>query len=82
MVTVKTDERRRVVLPGIEPGKVFAFTPNSDGTITLAPLKPVDEDVPVVKPVRNPDGTYRFPDGVKLTREQIRAAIRADRDRR
>ncbi|HZV32982.1 MAG TPA: hypothetical protein VFB72_00265, partial [Verrucomicrobiae bacterium] len=41
MITVKADDKRRVVLPDIKPGQIFAFTPNPDGTITLSPVKAV-----------------------------------------
>ena len=79
MVTLKADDRRRVQLPGVEPGQVFAYE-RSGQVVKLTPVKPVEDDVPVVKMVRRQDGSYRFPDGVKLSREDIRAAIRADRD--
>ena len=39
----------------------------------------VEKEVPIVKVTRNKDGTYNVP--LRLTREEIRAAIRADRDR-
>lgn len=82
MVTVKSDERRRVVLPGIEPGQVFACE-TVGGSIKLTPVKPVEDDVPLVKMVRDPKtGLMCFPPHVKISREQIRAAIRADRDRK
>lgn len=44
-------------------------------------VKPVKEDVPVVKLVRRPDGTYRFPDHAKPSRKAIVDYIRAERDR-
>jgi ATP-dependent 26S proteasome regulatory subunit len=79
METVKADNRQRVRIPDIKPGQVFALD-RVGNMIKLTPVKPVEEEVPVVKMIRRPDGTYRFPDGVKLTREEIRTAIRADRD--
>jgi hypothetical protein len=81
MDTVKADNRQRVRLPDIKPGQVFAIE-TSGNVFKLTPVKPVEEDVPVVKPIRRSDGTYRFPDGVKISRKQIRAYIRADRDSR
>jgi hypothetical protein len=39
-----------------------------------------DMGKPLVKFVRRPDGSYRFPNGVKLRKKDIAAAIRADRD--
>jgi hypothetical protein len=79
METVKVDNKKRVRLPNAEPGQVFALE-ESGQVVTLTPVKPVEKDVPVVKPVRRPDGTYFWP--AKLTRKQIVAAIRADRDSR
>lgn len=79
MVTLKADDRRRVQIPDAKPGQIFAYE-LSGNVVKLTPVKPVEEDVPVVKMVRRPDGSYRFPDGVKISREEIRAAIRADRD--
>jgi hypothetical protein len=46
-------------------------------------VKPVEPEVPVVKMVKDSKtGLYHFPEGVKISREEIRAAIRADRDRK
>lgn len=79
MVTLKADDKRRVALPDAKPGQVFAYE-LSGNVVKLTPVKPVEEDVPVVKFVKGKDGLYSLPPGVKLTRESIRAAIRADRD--
>jgi hypothetical protein len=77
--TVIVDNKLRVRLPTLKPGQVVAWELSGE-VLKLTPLKLVEQDVPVVKLVRRPDGSYRFPDGVKITREQIKAAIRADRD--
>jgi hypothetical protein len=79
MVTLKADNRSRVKLPDVKPGQVFAYE-TSGNVVKLTPVKPVVEDMPVVKPVKGPNGLYRLPEGVKLSREEISAAIRADRD--
>jgi hypothetical protein len=81
MITVKADDRRRVQIPGIKPGQVLAFE-RTGNVVKLTPLQPVEEEVPLVKPIKGPNGLYRLPDGLKLSRESIRAAIRADRDDR
>lgn len=39
MITVKADNRRRVQLPDVKPGQVFAFQDNGDDTITLIKVK-------------------------------------------
>jgi len=79
MDTVKVNNAKRVRLPDAKPGDVLAYEINGN-KIMLTPVKPVEEDVPLVKLVKGPNGLYRLPDGVKLSREEIRRAIRADRD--
>jgi hypothetical protein len=81
METVKADNRQRVRIPDIKPGQVFALE-TSGNVVKLTPVKPVEEDVPVVKLIRRPDGSYRFPDNARPSRQAIVAAIRADRDSR
>jgi hypothetical protein len=39
MVTVKADNRRRVQLPDVKPGQIFAVQDNGDDTITLTRVK-------------------------------------------
>ena len=78
MVTLKADNRSRVKLPDVKPGTVFELTDSGPGRFQLVEVQP--KDVPVVKPVKGPNGLYRLPDGIKLSREEISAAIRADRD--
>ena len=39
MVTLKADDRRRVQIPTAEPGQVFAFESQADGSVTLTPVK-------------------------------------------
>jgi hypothetical protein len=77
---VKADNRQRVRLPDVKPGQVFAIE-TSGNVFKLTPVKPVEEDVPVVKMIRRPDGSYRFPDNARPSREAILAYLRADRDR-
>ena len=79
MVTLKADDRRRIQIPDAEPGQVFAYEV-SGNVVKLTLLKPVEDDVPVVKLVKGAEGLYRLPAGITLSREDIRAAIRADRD--
>jgi len=76
MVTLKADNRSRVKLPDVKPGTVFELTDNGPGRFSLVEVQP--KDVPVVNPVKRKDGSYKWP--VKLSREEITAAIRADRD--
>jgi hypothetical protein len=82
MAIVTADDYKRVRLPDAKPGQAFEYTVSGNGAVKLTPVRPVDDDVPVVKLIRGPDGDLCFPEGAKLTREQIRAAVRADRDAR
>ena len=58
------------------PGKTFHVTPQPDGSIRLREL--VEREVPVVKLKKNRAGVFSTPR--PLTRDEARAAIRADRD--
>lgn len=40
METVKVDNKRRVVLPDVKPGQVFALDNHGDGSFTLTIVKP------------------------------------------
>ena len=59
------------------PHTAFEASVQPDGSIRVVEL--VEKKVPVVKVKRNRDGTRHCPR--LMTREEIRAAIRADRDR-
>lgn len=39
MVTLKADNKRRVAIPDIKPGQVFAFENHGDGSFTLTVVK-------------------------------------------
>ena len=58
------------------PYKPFSAERQPDGSIRLVEL--VEKEVPVVEPVRTPEGFLMSP--VKIGRKVIAAAIRADRD--
>jgi hypothetical protein len=38
MKTLTVDDRQRVRLPQVQPGQVFAYEPDSDGSIKLVPV--------------------------------------------
>ena len=40
MITVKADDRRRVVLPGAKPRQEFTYLERENGTVILTPVKP------------------------------------------
>jgi len=79
MVTLKADDRKRVQIPDAKPGQVFAYENRGNGSFVLTEVVPRD-DSKVVNPIKGKDGLYRWP--VKLSRKEIIAAIRADRDSR
>ncbi len=60
------------------PRKTFDARRQPDGTLRLVEM--VEKEVPVVKPVRTSEGFLILP--VKIDKQLIRAAIRADRDAR
>ena len=52
MTTVKVDDRKRVRIPDAEPGQIFAYIDNGNGSFTLMPVQT--------------EGTERFPRGSLL----------------
>jgi hypothetical protein len=60
------------------PRTAFDASRQPDGSVRVVPL--VEKDVPVVKTVRTRQGFLMLP--VKISRERIRAALRAERDAR
>ena len=60
------------------PGKAFSAERQPDGSIRLIEL--VEKEVPIVKP-RRINGRLRGAD-IRLSRETVAAAVRADRDSR
>ncbi|HEX3799799.1 MAG TPA: hypothetical protein VH413_13970 [Verrucomicrobiae bacterium] len=78
MITLKADNRSRVKLPDVKPGTVFQLVNSGSGHFNLVELQPTD--VPIVNPIKRKDGSYKWP--VKMSRKEIIAAIRADRDSR
>ena len=81
MSIVTADDYKRILIPDAKPGQSFEYQ-LSGNVVKLTPVEPVEEDVPVVKMIRHPDGTCSFPEHVKISRDEIRAAIRKDRDSR
>jgi hypothetical protein len=82
VVTLKADNRSRIKLPDIEPGQTFVFERKGNGVFLLREIRRDEDEKPLVKLARRPDGSYRFPNGVKLSKNDIAASIRADRDAR
>jgi hypothetical protein len=61
-----------------KPNTMYEAERQADGRVVLAEI--ATGEVPVVKPVRTPEGFLLFPR--KVDRKAISAAIRADRDSR
>jgi hypothetical protein len=77
-VTVKTDDKKRVVLPTAKPGDVFDVD-FSAGKITLTKLVPAEPKL--VKP-RKVNGRWMGAAEARPDHQAIVDAIRADRDSR
>jgi hypothetical protein len=60
------------------PRTVFDASRQPDGSVRVVQL--VEKEVPLIKPIRTREGFLMLP--VKVNRESIREAIRADRDAR
>ena len=74
---VTTDDEGRLACAELFPPRsTFDARRMPDGTVRVVKLE--NGDVPVVKSVLTQDGLMVSP--VKISRETIRAAIRADRD--
>lgn len=84
MKTLTVDDRQRVRLPKAKPGQVFAYEPDSDGTIKLVPMitKPGPRKV-VAKLVKRGDGLFfQVPKGYTLEPESIGKAVAEERESR
>lgn len=80
MRMVKADNRRRVQIPGIKAGQVFALKDQA-GVVTLTPLKKAEPRVITDKLVKR-GGILFFalPAGGKVDPEGIAEAVREERD--
>jgi hypothetical protein len=76
-MTVIADSKKRVTLP-TKPGERFDVQVFGEDKYVLTRLAPVAREVPVVKVKFNKDGNFECQR--IMTREEIVASIRADRD--
>jgi len=84
MKTLTVDDRQRVRLSKAKAGQVFAYEPNSDGTIKLVPVipKPGPRRV-VAKLVKRGGGLFfQVPTGYTLDPEAIGKAVAEEQDSR
>ena len=79
MMKLVADKNGRICSAELFPPRaVFDASRQPDGTVRVARL--VEKEVPVAKPILTREGFLMLP--VKVSRESIRAALRADRDGR
>ena len=82
MKILTVDDRQRVRLPKAKAGQVFAYEPNSDGTIRLVPVipKPGPKRI-VAKLVKRGDGLFfQVPSGYTLDPEAVGKAVAEERE--
>lgn len=84
MKTLTVDDRQRIRLPEVKPGQVFAYEPNSDGTIKLVPVipKPGPKRI-VAKLIKRGGGAFfQVPSGYTLDPDAIGKAVEEERESR
>ena len=77
-MTVKTDEKKRIVLPSAKPGDVFNVE-LAGGKILLTKLVPAESKLVRARKVK---GVMMGAAGVEIDSDSVVAAIRADREAR
>jgi len=84
MKTLTVDDRQRIRLPKVKPGEVFAYEPNSDGTIKLVPVvaKPGSRRVVARLVKRGERLFFQVPNGYTLDPEAIGKAVAEERESR
>jgi hypothetical protein len=84
MTTLTVDDRHRVTLPKTEPGQVFAYEPDSDGSIKLVPVvtEPAPKRVFARLVKRGGKLIFELPEGYKLDPEAIARAVAEERESR
>lgn len=78
-MTVKTDDKKRIVLPTAKPGDVFKVELSPGGSILLTKLAPAQSKLVRARKV---NGIVMGSAEVELDPESIVASIRADRESR
>ena len=74
----------RVTLPQVKPGQVFAYEPDSDGSIKLVPVVAKRSPTRIMAKLVERDGGMFFevPKGYKLDPEAIGRAVAEERTSR
>jgi len=81
MKTLTVDDRQRVRLPQAQPGQVFAYEPDADGSIKLVPVNAKRSPKRILARLIERDGGVFFevPKGYKLDPEAIGKAVAEER---
>jgi hypothetical protein len=84
MKTLTVDDRQRVRLPQVKPGQVFAYEPDTDGSIKLVPVIAKRSPKRILARLVERDGGMFFevPKGYKLDPEAIGRAVAEERESR
>ena len=84
MKTLTVDDLQRVRLPQTKPGQVFAYEPDSDGSIKLVPVIAKRSPTRILARLAERDGGMFFevPKGYKLDPEAIGRAMAEERESR
>jgi len=84
MKTLTVGDCQRIRLPEVKPGQVFAYEPNSDGTIKLVPVMPKPEPRRIVARLTKQGGGrfFQVPIGYMLDAEAIGKAVAEERESR
>ncbi len=84
MKTLTVDDRQRIRLPQAKAGQVFAYEPNSDGTIRLVPVisKPGPRRVVAKLVKRGETLFFQVPNGYTRDSEAIGKAVAEERESR
>jgi hypothetical protein len=84
MKTLTVDDRQRVRLPKVQPGQVFAYEPDSDGSIKLVPVVTKRSPKRLLAKLVKRDGGMFFdvPKGYRLDPEAIGKAVAEERESR
>ena len=61
MVTTKADNHKRVMIPFVEPGRVYAVKDNADGSFTLSAVKEATPDIPTCRLTKQDGFTVAIP---------------------
>jgi hypothetical protein len=81
MKTLTVDDRQRVRLPQAKPGQVFAYEPDSDGSIKLVPVVTKPGPRRVVAKLSKQGGKlfFKIPKGYRLDPDAIAKAVAEER---